>query len=129
MSLLTDVHAYLSANSQGTNLFIGSLPDSPDAVAVLYPAPGLPPREIHNRPGVAQERPGLQVVVRSAPNGWADAEARAYAIYRLLQVSNATLGSGFYQRLMPMGSPFLRERDANRRAVIAVNFIAIREWV
>ena len=108
---------------------MGSMPDAPDVVAVLYPAPGLPPTEIHNRAGVAQEQPGLQVVVRSSPNGWADAEARAYAIYRLLQVSNATLGSGFYQRLMPMGSPFLRERDANRRAVIACNYLARHEYV
>src|SRR5688500_379588 len=107
MSLLTDIHAYLLANSQGTNLYIGSMPDAPDVVAVLYPTPGFSPLEIHNRAGIDRERPGLQVCVRSSPNGWDDAEVRMAAIHRLLQVTNRTLGSGFYQRLMPQGSPFL----------------------
>lgn len=129
MSMLTDVHSYLTANSQGTNLYIGSLPDSPDVVVALFQYPGRPPREVLNVAGIRQERPGLQVQVRSAPNGYADAEARAYAILRLLSVANATLGSGFYQEVFPNGSPFPLGRDANRRVVIATNYRTSRDWV
>ena len=129
MSMLTDVHAYLTANSQGTNLYIGSLPDSPDVVVGLFQYQGRPPGEVLDVPGVRRERPGLQVQVRSAPNAYADAEARAYAIYDLLQVANATLGSGFYQEVRPLGSPFPLGRDQNRRVVLATNFLVSRDWV
>jgi hypothetical protein len=129
MSMLTDVHSYLSSNGQGTNLYIGALPDSPDVVVGLFQYPGRPPAEVLEVSGIRRERPGLQVQVRSAPNGYADAEARAYAIYDLLQVSNATLGSGFYQEVRPFGSPFPLGRDANRRVVIAANYLISRDWV
>lgn len=129
MSMLTDVHAYLTANSQGTNLYIGSLPDAPDVVVGLFQYQGRQPEEVLDVAGIRRERPGLQVQVRSAPNAYADAEARAYQIYDLLQVSNATLGSGFYQQLRPFGSPYLLARDNNRRAVIATNYLVMRDWV
>jgi len=129
MSMLTDVHSYLSANGQGTNLYIGSMPDAPDAVVGLFAYAGRPPAEVLDVAGVRRERPGLQVQVRSAPNGYADAEARAYAIYRLLSVANATLGSGFYQEVRPITSPFSLGRDANRRVILAVNYAVSRDWV
>lgn len=128
MSMLTDIHSYLTANGQGTNLFIGSLPDSPDVVAGIFQYQGRPPAEVLEVLGIRRERPGLQVQVRSSPNAYADAEARAYAIYDLLQVANATLGSGFYQEVRPFGSPFPLGRDANRRVVIAANYLVSRDW-
>lgn len=128
MSMLTDIHAYLVANSQGTNLYIGSLPDSPDVVVGLFAYQGRPPQSVLDVAGIRRERPGLQVQVRSAPNAYADAEARAYAIFDLLQVSNATLGSGFYQEVTPFGSPFPLGRDLNRRMVIAANYLVSRDW-
>jgi hypothetical protein len=129
MSMLTDVHAYLTANGQGISLFIGSMPDSPDVVVGLFAYAGRPPLEVVNVAGIRQERPGLQVQVRSSPNGYADAEARSYAIYRLLQLANATVGSGFYQQIAPFGSPFPLDRDGNRRVVIAANYLCSRDWV
>ena len=129
MSVLTDVHSYLTSGGQGTNLYIASLPDTPDVVAALFQYPGRPPLGVLNVAGIRQERPGLQVLVRSSPNAYADAEARAYAIYRLLQVANGTLGSGFYQQVEPLGSPFLLQRDANRRAIVACHYAVSRDYV
>ena len=129
MSMLTDVHSYLSSNGQGTNLYIGSLPDTPDVAVALFQFQGRPPSEVLEVSGIRQERPGLQVQVRSSPNGYADAEARVYAIYDLLQIANATLGSVFYQEVRPFGSPFPLGRDENRRVVLAANFLVSRDWV
>lgn len=128
MSMLTDIYSHLSSHGQGTNLYIGSLPDSPDVVAAIYQYAGRPPQSVLDRAGIRRERPGLQVLVRSSPNAYADAEARAYAIFGLLQVANGTLGSGFYQQVEPFGSPFLLQRDGNRRAVIACNYLVSRDY-
>lgn len=125
--MLTDIHAYLTANSQGTNLYMGHLPPTPDVVVGLYQYQGRPPASVLETTSIRRERPGLQVLVRSSPNAYADAEARAYAIYRLLQVANATLGSGYYQEVVPLGSPFMLSRDGNGRAVIATNYLVTRD--
>lgn len=128
MSMLTDIHTYLAANGQSSNLFIGHLPSSPDVVAALFQYQGRPPASVLERTSIRRERPGLQVQVRSAPNAYADAEARSYAIYALLQVANGTLGSGYYQQVEPLGSPFLLARDANGRAVIACNYLVSKDF-
>ena len=77
--MLTDVHSYLSSNGQGTNLYIGSLPDSPDVVVALFQYQGRPPAEVSEVSGIRRERPGLQVQVRSSPNGYADADTNSNA--------------------------------------------------
>ncbi len=128
MSMLTDIHAYLTANGQGTNLYVGHMPPTPDVVAVLYQYAGRPTESVLDNAGIRRERPGLQVQVRSSPQAYADAESRAYAILRLLTVANATLGSGFYQEVVPMASPFLLSRDENGRALIATNYVTSRDW-
>src|SRR5690242_5148404 len=126
--MLTDVHAYLTANGQGTNLYVGHMPPTPDVVAVLYQYAGRPTESTLESTSIKRERPGLQVIVRSSPKAYADAEARAYAILRLLTVANTTLGSGFYQQVEPMASPFLMGRDENGRALIACNYLCSRDW-
>ena len=128
MSMLTDIHAYLSANGQGTNLYVGHMPPTPDVVACLFQYAGRPPDATLETDGIKRERPGLQVQVRSSPQAYADAESRAYAIFRLLTVSNATLGSGFYQQVVPMASPFLLTLRENGRAIVCMNFTVSRDW-
>ncbi len=125
MTLEADVHAYLTANSQGTNLYMGRLPDSPDASVAIYPTSGLPPMETLSHAGVALERPGFQIAVRD--RAYATARSRAEAIYKLLQLSNQDLSGTRYQRVMPLSSPFILTRDLNDRTIIACNFIAMRE--
>lgn len=123
MSLVEDVASFLSAHSQGTNLYLGRLPDSPDDVAAVYQYAGRSPLFVHDKAGIDIERPALQVLVRSRV--YATAQTRAYAIYTLLAaVVNATLGSTLYQRIEPLASPFLLDRDQNDRTVFAANFHA-----
>lgn len=121
MSLESDVKAYLVANGQGTNLFMGLLPPNPDDAVALYQYTGLRPDFVHNTATISRDRPALQVQVRSLV--YATARDRAMAIYALLaQVVNATLSGTVYQRIEPLGSPFLLERDRNQRTVYAANY-------
>lgn len=122
MSLESDVKFYLIANGQPSDIFrMGRLPPSPDDTVALIQYPGLRPEFVHNTAGISRDRPALQVHVRSKV--YATAQARAQAIYALLAaLVNETIEGRFYQRVEPLGAPFLLERDANDRTVIATNY-------
>lgn len=124
MSLESDVKAYLIGLGQPSDLFrIGRLPPSPDDAVALFQYAGLRPEFVHNTPGISRDRPALQVHVRSKV--YATAQSRAQAIYALLAaLVNETIEGRFYQRVEPLGAPFLLERDANDRTVIAANYYA-----
>ncbi len=123
MSLVEDVSAFLTTQGQGANLYLARLPDNPDDVAALYQYAGRSPLFVHDKAGIDIERPALQVLVRSRV--YATAQARAYAIHTLLvAVVNSTLGSTLYQRIEPLASPFLLDRDQNDRTVFAANYHA-----
>lgn len=125
MSLESDVKAFLVANGQGTNLFMGLLPPDPDDAAALYQYAGLRPEFVQNKPGISRDRPALQVKCRSKV--YATAQTRAMAIYALLAfVVNEELSGTTYQRIEPLGAPFFLERDKNQRTVFAANYYVSR---
>lgn len=126
MSLVTDVKAYLVAQGQATNTFMGRLPDTPDSATALFQYAGRSPLFVHNLPTISIDRPALQILNRAKT--YADAETRALALYALLAaVVNATLGSTTYQRIEPLAAPFLLERDANDRTVFAANYYVMKK--
>ncbi len=121
MSLVTDVKAYLVAQGQATNTFMGRLPDTPDTATALLQYAGRAPLFVHNTPGISIDRPALQILNR-API-YAEAEARALALYTLLAaIVNTSMGGTTYLRIEPLAAPFLLERDANDRTVFAANY-------
>lgn len=132
MGLLEDVGEYLAAGAlsltMGTNLFGSKMPDSPDAVTVLYDSPGLGDEETF---GDEIEQPGFQIVARCGGlTGAADARAHLYAVRaRLKLVVNMQLVSGGtrWLRIVPQDSPFLLHRDERDRVLYACNFQAMRE--
>lgn len=126
MSLESDVKSYLIAQGQPSDIFrMGRLPPSPDDAVALIQYAGLRPEFVHNTAGISRDRPALQVHVRSKV--YATAQARAQAIYALLAaLVNETIEGTFYQRLEALGAPFLLDRDANDRTVIASNYYASR---
>ncbi len=128
MSLISDAKSYLVANGQSANLYLGRLPDDPDMAAALFQYAGRAPLFVHSKPGIDLDRPALHVLVRDT--NYAAAESRAMAIYALLaSVVNATLGSPgtFYERIEPLGSPYLLERDAKERTVFGQNHYVIKQ--
>lgn len=126
MSLVADVDVYLGTLSLDANTFRGRLPESPDSATALIPYAGRAALFVHNLPTISIDRPALQVLCRAKT--FADAEARASALYAVLSaVVNLDLNGTRYQRIEPLGSPFLLERDANDRTVFAMNLYVMKK--
>lgn len=128
MSVEDDLHAYLSANGQGTALYIGGLPDEPDAVASVWTYDDDGPIFNHETPtGPAYEQPLVQVLVRGDRTGEVAALARSYAMWRLLNIANQTINGTRYQRVRPLGSPRQIQIDENDRPVYACDYYCMKE--
>lgn len=126
MSLVTDVKAYLVAQGQATNTFMGRLPDTPDSATAIFQYAGRNPLFVHNTAGISIDRPALQILNRATT--YAEAEARALALYALLAaVVNTTMGSTTYQRVEPLAAPFLLNRDELDRTVFAQNHYVMKK--
>lgn len=126
MSLVTDVKAYLVAQGQATNTFMGKLPDTPDSATALFQYAGRGPLFVHNLPTISIDRPALQILNRART--YAEAETRALALYALLAaITNTSMGGTTYQRIEPLAAPFLLERDALDRTVFAQNHYIMKK--
>jgi hypothetical protein len=98
-----------------TDLFLGWLPDEPDAALALYETPGQPPTYIHQAVTPAILHPSVQVLVRDTD--YASGRARIQDAYDTL------CALGTYLALRPLQEPFALGRDANDRPRFAVNFV------
>ena len=127
--LLVDLAVYLDAQTtwtQATDLFVGDLPPSPDAVTVLYEYAGGEPRETmgaDSSPAIVNPR--VQVVTRAAT--YPDARARALLAYqKLVLIANETVNSTYYARVVPVQEPFFLARDESERVLFAFNADVLR---
>ena len=131
--LLNEVGTYLQANAigtLGTDLFLGFMPEKPDACVALYETGGLEPyRAMRGSPGSpVAERPRIQIVCRNTQYEYAAAREKARAINVLLdQLGETTLSGTRYLWVAAAQSPFLMGRDDARRVLIAVNFDVVKE--
>lgn len=134
MAFLDDIGTYLAAASiptesltLGTNLFLGTRPDSPDTVVAVYETGGAAPQlqfGTSTKPGI--ETRGLQVVTRAV--GYSTAEALCTDVWSALcLVDNETIGSTRYLLADPVQSPFALDRDDRDRMLHVVNFLVSRE--
>lgn len=126
--LLDEIGVYLEGQAigaRGTNLFLGFLPDAPDAAVALLEYSGLEGLYIHEIAGPAYERPRVQVVARAAT--YTAARTKAEDAHKALgRVSNTPLSGVWYVSIDALQSPFLVERDANQRVVIGFNVQVIK---
>lgn len=125
MSVLAELGSFLQTRGVGTvgsDLFLGTLPDVPDACGALREYPGPPPELGFGALGLVFETPAVQVVFRGAPNSYPAPRAKAEAAYRALAELQVTNVSGAdYLIVTPQQAPFLLERDDKLRPVIAFN--------
>lgn len=102
---------------RGTDLFVGHMPDEPDALLVLFETPGA---AIVAALVDQVEQRSLQV--RARASSYDDARAKAENVYELLHgKANVTLGGGGFVLLEAKQPPFSLGRDQKQRAEWAFN--------
>jgi hypothetical protein len=101
--------------TRGTDLFLGLLPDAPDAALALFETAGQPPSYIHNQLWPALDRPGVQLCCRD--DDYAQGRDRMQAAYEALCDSTS------YVAIQPIQPPFALARDERHRPRWAVNFV------
>ena len=131
MPILEDFGDYLETQgvgTQGSTIFIGEMPDSPDACTSLYLYSGAPAVQAM---GTATGKsvvdfPRLHVEGRAAT--LAAAEARVQAVYdKLHNLGSVTINAREYKQVMALQRPFQLGVDQNERALFACNFELARD--
>ena len=124
MSWITSVADYLTSNSygtQGTNLFIGQMPDTTSLTTVLTEYDGGVIET--NASGIALYQPSLQVRVRGATEDYTTPRARIVAIQTLLSgVTGNTLSGVTFLRIRPLGSIISLGQDDRLRWEFTASF-------
>lgn len=126
MTILEAVGDYLQAQAQGTqgtNLFLAVMPESPDVVTCVYETAGFAPQFTMGSAALAVDQPGLQVICRAARGDYPGARDKADAIRRLLgAVTETTLSGVHVLRISPDGGILPMGEDDNGRPMVSVNF-------
>lgn len=126
MTLLDEVGAYLVAQNvgtEGTDLFLGFLPSSPDACVVVYEYAGQAPVNTGAN-YQAYELPRVQIVARALT--YQAARAKVQTVWSLFNAGLGTMGGHAYYAVTPLQSPFLFQRDPSERVLMAFNAEAMR---
>jgi hypothetical protein len=130
MMLLNDL-AYLLETENGsvtraTNLFAGQLPVEPVSCAALMDYEGMDLLARQNDSEQETERPRVQLVVRAAT--YAGARDLCWSLWKsLARIVNREVNGTWYQRVMPLQSPFLMDHDESNRVLFACNFEVTKE--
>lgn len=130
MSTLSELGDYLEAEvhtvSQATNLFLGSRPDTPDTVLVIYEYAGSSPEYTQESFRPSAESVQIQVVARAID--YEEAKALASEVWSVLAcVTNTDLSGTHYRSIRPNASPALLGRDANDRNLVYFNATVEKE--
>lgn len=115
--------AHASQGTLGTNLFLGTLPDSPDACVAVYENAGSSPVFTMGSGGIRVDYPMLQIITRAAREDYPAARDKAEDIRILLaSVLEQTISGVHIMRIEPMGSVNQLGVDPKYRPLISVNF-------
>lgn len=125
-TILESIGDYLVTNSLGTlgtNLFLGTLPESPDVCTAVYENSGTPPAFTMGTGGIAIDYPMLQVICRAGKDDYPTARDAVEVIRNLLaSVTDVTISNVHILRIEPMGSVNPLGVDPKQRPLLSVNF-------
>ena len=108
----------------GTNLFIGLMPDAPDACSTVYEGVG-PGLIEHFGGGVALDLVSVQVTIRGARDDYPTARNLALSIRNdLADITEETVSEVRILRMKPEGYINSIGRDPEDRPLFTINFIA-----
>ncbi len=124
-SFIDDLADYLADQGIGTvteDIFVGSLPDTPDACIAIFQNLGREPSRY-----IPTADPDFQILVRTEADKHNTAEAKCAAIVAILhQLANTELQTGgVYAYFIALRSePFPLGPDSNGRQEWTINFVA-----
>lgn len=125
-TILESVGDYLVTNSLGTlgtDIFLGTLPEAPDACVAIYENAGSSPSFTMGSGGIAIDYPMLQIICRAGREDYPTARDKAESIRVLLaQVLEQSISGVYVLRIEPMGSVNQLGIDPKYRPLISVNF-------
>ena len=125
-TILESIGDYLVTNSHGalgTTLFLGTLPESPDACVAVYENSGSSPAFTMGAGGIRIDYPMIQIICRAGREDYPTARDKADTIRILLASVVETTVSGVHiMRIEPMGSVNQLGVDPKYRPLISVNF-------
>lgn len=125
-TILESIGDYLVTNSLGTlgtNLFLGTLPESPDVCTAVFENSGTPPAFTMGNGGIAIDYPMLQVICRAGREDYPTARDAVETIRNLLaSVTDVTISNVQILRIEPMGSVNPLGVDPKQRPLLSVNF-------
>ena len=109
--------------TQGTNLFLAKMPDSPDLCVTLYEYEGSFPTEHFGGNPYDVDQPRIQVVCRAARDDYPTARDKVHAIRGLLaDLTDITISSTKILRVASLGAYVPLGLDEKDRPRIAANF-------
>ena len=115
--------AHASQGTLGTNLFLGTLPETPDDCVAIYENAGSSPSFTMGTGGIVIDYPMLQIITRAGREDYPTARDKAENIRVLLaSVLEKTVSGIHIMRIEPMGSVNLLGVDPQYRPLISVNF-------
>lgn len=117
---------YLVAGGFGTlggNVFLATMPESPDAMVAVYESSGSAPQFTMGAAAIALDQPSLQVICRGVLGDYPGARDTALAIRSYLGgLANTTVSGIHILRVEPQGSLLPMGDDTNHRPMVSVNF-------
>ena len=115
--------AHATQGTLGTNIFLGALPETPDACVAIYENAGSSPTFTMGNGGIRIDYPMLQIIARASREDYPTARDKADTIRILLaSVLEQTVSGVHIMRIEPMGSVNLLGVDPKYRPLVSVNF-------
>jgi len=125
-TILESIGDYLVTNSHGTlgtDIFLGTLPENPDACIAIYENSGSSPAFTMGAGGIRIDYPMIQIIARAGREDYPTARDKADTIRLLLaSVLDQTVSLVDILRIEPMGSVNLLGIDPKYRPLVSVNF-------
>ena len=115
--------AHATQGTLGTTIFLGTLPETPDACVAVYENAGSSPTFTMGTGGIQIDYPMLQIICRAGREDYPTARDAVEEIRNLLaRVTDVTISGVHVLRIEPMGSVNPLGVDPKQRPLLSVNF-------
>lgn len=114
--------------TRAVNLYLGILPETPDAVIGIFEYAGSPPVEVFDDSGASLDVPSVQVMVRAGRNDYVAGRNKMVAVRNaLVDIANETIDGLRILRVAQLSSINALGMDKNDRPVFTMSLQATVE--